>query len=216
MSARRRREWNVPRISDGRAPALPSSPSQKERYRRILRAAAEHGARYGLERIQILDVAKDADVAIATLYRYFPSKTVLFTALLHSQVERLDRAVAQVRPGQTPAEAVGQLLVQASRRLLERPLLAQAMLQSNNATVAGGSPALAVTGAFADLILRVAGIASPTEHDLQLVRIIEQTWYGSLISELNGHIPAEQAEEDTLLACRLLLADLGREAASSR
>jgi len=206
----------VPRLSDGRAPAQPSSPSQKERYRRILRAAAEHGARHGLDRIQILDVAKDADVAIATLYRYFPSKTVLFTALLHSQVEGLDRAVAKVKPGQSPPEAVGQVLIEASRRLLERPLLAQAMLQSNNATVAGESPALAVTGAFADLILRVAGIDSPTAHDLRLVRIIEQTWYGSLISELNGHISAEEAEEDTLLACRLLLSDLGRDATPSR
>jgi AcrR family transcriptional regulator len=206
----------VPRVSDGRAPAQPSSPSQKERYRRILRAAADHGARYGLDRIQILDVAKDADVAIATLYRYFPSKTVLFTALLHSQVEGLDRTVPKRQPGQEPADAVGQMLVEAGRRLLERPLLAQAMLQSNNATVAGDSPALAVTGAFADLMLRVAGIDSPTPHDRRLLRIIEQTWYGSLISELNGHISAAEAEEDTLLACRLLLAELGRDAATSR
>ena len=35
------------------------------------------------------DVAKDAGVAIATLYRYFPSKTHLFTALMGAQVERL-------------------------------------------------------------------------------------------------------------------------------
>jgi hypothetical protein len=84
------------------------------------------------------------------------------------------------------------------------------MLQSNNATVAGGSPALAVTGAFADLILRVAGVEEPTPHDLRLVRLVEQTWYGVLTSELNNHIGAEEAEGDTLLACRLLLADLGR------
>jgi hypothetical protein len=73
-----------------------------------------------------------------------------------------------------------------------------------------------VTSAFADLILRVAGIDSPTAHDLRLVRIVEQTWYGSLISELNGHISAAEAEEDTLLACRLLLGDLGRGETPSR
>ena len=200
----------MPRVAEGRPPALPSSPGQKDRYRRILRAAAEHGATYGFDRIQMLDIAKDAGVAIATLYRYFPSKTVLFTALLHSQVERVDRAAIEVQPGQTPADAVAQVLNYASRRLLERPLLAQAMLQSNNATVAGDSPTMAVTGAFADLILRVAGVDQPTAQDLRLVRLIEQTWYGVLTSELNNHIGADEAEEDTLLACRLLLADLGR------
>jgi AcrR family transcriptional regulator len=201
---------NVPRVAEGRAPAEPSSPGQRDRYRRILRAAAEHGATHGFDRIQMLDVAKDAGVAIATLYRYFPSKTILFTALLHSQVERLDQTVVEVRSGQAPADAVAGVLNDASRRLLQRPLLAQAMLQSNNATVAGESPSLAVTGAFADLIVRVAGVAEPTEHDLRLVRLIEQTWYGVLTSQLTGHITAAEAEDDTELACQLLLGELGR------
>lgn len=200
----------MPRVAESRTPAQPSSPGQKDRYRRILHAAALHGAANGFDRIQMLDVAKDAGVAIATLYRYFPSKTILFTAVLHSQVERLDRVAVEVQPGQAPPDAVAEVLVAASRQLLQRPLLAQAMLQSNNATVAGESPSMAVTSAFAELILRVAGVGEPTGHDLRLVRLIEQTWYGVLISELNGHISAEQAERDTVLACRLLLADLGR------
>ncbi|HWU21379.1 MAG TPA: TetR family transcriptional regulator [Nocardioides sp.] len=196
-------------MAEGREPAVPSSAGQRERYRRILHAAAEHGARHGFDRIQMLDVAKDAGVAIATLYRYFPSKTVLYTALLHSQVERLDRASAEVRPGQRPSEAVADVLIDAGRRLMERPRLAQAMLQSNNATVAGEAPSMAVTGAFADLILRVAGVGDPTAHDERLVRLIEQTWYGVLTSQLNGHVSAAEAEGDITLACRLLLADLG-------
>nr|WP_202505683.1 TetR family transcriptional regulator [Amycolatopsis rubida] len=202
----------VPRVAENRAPATPSSPAQQERYRRILRAAADHGAEHGLDRIQMLDVARDAGVAIATLYRYFPSKTILFTALLHSQIEQLDRNSVPVEPGQEPAEAVARVLVEAARRLLERPRLAQAMLQSNNATVAGESPTMAAAVEFADLILRVAGVAEAGEHDRRLVRLIEQTWYGVLTSQLNGHITAEEAEADTVLACRLLLAELGRPA----
>jgi AcrR family transcriptional regulator len=189
---------------------MPSSPGQKDRYRRILRAAAEHGATHGLDRIQMLDVARDAGVAIATLYRYFPSKAALFTAVLRDQVERLDRASVAPPSGREPAEAVGQMLVEASRMLLRQPLLTQAMLQSNNATLAGEAPASAVSGAFADLILRVGGVSAPSPHDLRLVRLIEQTWYGVLISQLNGHVSAEDAESDTLLASRLLLADFGR------
>lgn len=197
----------MPRIAEHREPAVPSSVGQRERYRRILRAAADHGARHGLERVQMVDVAKDAGVALATLYRYFPSKTILYTSLLHSQVDRLDRSTPRVQPGQLPSEAVAAVLIQVGHRLAMTPLLAQAMLQSNNASVASETPGMAVTNAFADLILRVAGIAAPTEHHLRLVRLIEQTWYGALISELNGHIDAVQAEADTSLACQLLLAD---------
>lgn len=204
------------RSAASRAPAQPNSPEQEERRRRILRAAAKHGAAYGPEGIQMIDVAKDAGVAIATLYRYFPSKAILFTALLHSQVERLDELSPAVQPGESPADAVARVLVDASRHLSQRPLLARVMFQSNNVTVAGRASTMAVTGAFAELILRVAGVDRPTAHDRRLVRLIEQTWYGVLISELDDHISAEEAEEDTVLACRLLLADLGAEAGPTR
>lgn len=197
----------MPRIAENREPAIPSSPGQRERYRRILRAAAAHGARHGLERVQMVDVAKDAGVALATLYRYFPSKTILYTSLLHSQVDRLDRDTTEIPPSQLPSEAVAAVLIEVSHRLLRTPLLASAMLQSNNASVASDTPGAGVTDAFANLILRVGGIDEPTEHHHRLVRLIEQTWYGVLISQLNGHIGPEEAETDTSLACQLLLTD---------
>ena len=50
----------VPRLAEDRPPAEPSSRDQKDRYDRILRAAARHGAEKGLERVQMLDVARDA------------------------------------------------------------------------------------------------------------------------------------------------------------
>lgn len=204
----------MPRIAENREPAVPSSPGQRERYRRILRTAAEHGARDGLERVQMVDVAKDAGVALATLYRYFPSKTILYTSLLHSQVDQLDRATAGVQPGQLPSEAVAAVLIQIAERLMRTPLLAHAMLQSNNAAVASEAPGVAVTNAFATLIARVAGITDPSEHQLRLVRLIEQAWYGVLISRLNGVVNAEEAEGDTCLACQLLLADFDTGAES--
>lgn len=195
----------MPRIAEARPPAEPSSPEQKERHRRILRAAAKHGAEKGLDRMQMHDVAKDAGVAIATLYRYFPSKTHLFTALMGAQVERLSELTSTSRPGTDPIEAVSDLLVGAGRELLARPLLAHAMLQSNNASVAQSGSA--VTNVFGDLILQTLGVDDPDEEQVRLVRIVEAAWYGVLISALNRHITAEQAEDDTRLACRRLLSD---------
>lgn len=153
------------------------------------------------------DVAKDAGVAIATLYRYFPSKTVLFTSLMGAQVERLaDLRVDTVASGD-PEEAVAALLLDAGRQLLSRPLLAHAMLQSNNATVAQEGSEEGITQPFIDLILSTAGIAHPTEEQRRVVRLLQATWYGVLISALNDHITTDQAEQDTQLACRLMLAE---------
>lgn len=197
------------RVAENRTPALPITEGQKERYRRILRAAAAHGATHGLEHTQMTDVAKDAGVAIGTLYRYFPSKSFLFTALMRSQVEGLSRIALDLPPGSSPADAVARLLTEANRRLLRRPLLVHAMLHSNNAMVAGDLPAFALTDVFADLIMEVAGVRDASPYDRRLVRLVEQTWYGILTSQLTGHISEEEGEIDTIVACRLLLADLG-------
>ncbi len=198
----------MPRIAEARASAEPSSPGQKARYQRILRAAARQGAKNGLERVQMHDVAKEAGVAIATLYRYFPSKTHLFTAVMADQVARLEEASFEAQPGQDPVDAVAELLIEASRQLLRRPLLANAMMQSNNAAHASTvSDAVRIDSAFRELILRTLGLDEPTDHDLRLVRLLEQGWYGVLTQSLNMRVELADAEADIRLACRLLLAD---------
>jgi AcrR family transcriptional regulator len=195
----------LPRIAEHRAPAEPTTPEQHERVQRILRAAAHHGAAKGLERMQMADVARDAGVAIATLYRYFPSKTALFTGVMRDRVQRL-RDNLEDFPSDEPVEAVAELLVRAGRELLRRPLLAHAMMTSNNALAA--DPHSGVTEAFKALLYTVAGIAEPTEDEARLLRIVEQAWYGILTTVLNGVIDAREAEVDTRLATRLLLGDL--------
>lgn len=198
----------MPRIAEARPAAEPSSPGQKARHQRILRAAARQGAEHGLERVQMLDVAREAGVAIGTLYRYFPSKTHLFTAVMADQVSRLEDATVAAKPGQDQVEAVADLLVGASRQLLARPLLANAMMQSNNAAHASTvADAGRIDNAFRDLILRTLGLDEPTEHDLRLVRLLEQGWYGVLTSCLNMRVEMAEAEADIRLSCRLLLAD---------
>ncbi len=200
----------MPRIAEGRSPAEPTSLEQKHRYARILRVATEHGMRQPMERVQMTEVARDAGVAIATLYRYFPSKRALFTAALHAQVSRLTTTLVPRDESVSAAEAVADVLVRAGEQLLARPLLAQTMLQSNNASVGaveqGGT---GVTRAFRRALLLAADIEAPDDLDERLIRVVEQTWYGIIISVLNGFISAEEAEVDTRMACARLLIDLG-------
>lgn len=202
----------MPRVAEERIPAEPTSAEQKARYRRILAAAARHGAAKGIERVQMHDVAREAGVAIATLYRYFPSKTHLFTALMRSQVYRLSELSVQPRAGDTPEAGVARLLVRAGEELMRNPLLAHAMIQSNNAMVAQ-TPGAAVTEDFVDLMLQAAGIEDATPHDRKLCGLLDQAWYGIVIAALNGVIDEDQLRADTELICRLILSD--RKSASA-
>ncbi|MEV4299107.1 TetR family transcriptional regulator [Microbispora rosea] len=206
----------MPRIAEVRAPAEPSSPEQRARHLRILRAAARMGAEKGLERVQMHEVAKEAGVAIATLYRYFPSKTHLFTAVMAEQIDRFEESLPQPEPGTAPEDAVADVLVLASRQLLRRPALAAAMLQSANAANAAANP-VADTGridrTFRQIVLRTLGIREPTVMDVTLIRLLMQCWHGVLQSSLNGLSSVPDTESDIRIACRLLLAPRSNAAA---
>lgn len=79
----------MPRIAEARDAAEPSSVEQRARHERILKAAAHLGAGKDLERVQMQEVAKLAGVAVGTLYRYFPSKTHLFVAVMVDQIGQM-------------------------------------------------------------------------------------------------------------------------------
>jgi AcrR family transcriptional regulator len=186
----------VPRVGESRVPAEPSSAGQKARYRRILRAASRLGARDELERVQMQDVAREAGVAIATLYRYFPSKIHLFAAVMRSQVLRLHEEAVSPAPGQDPVTAVADLLIRIGREMLDHPQLSLSMIQANNL-------AQKVPGSASDQIDADQG-ESPDHR--RRARLVILCWFGVLMTVLNGRTPAGEAELDTRRACELLLA----------
>ena len=182
----------MPRLSVARPPARPSTDEQHARQERMLRAAARLGSRLPLERVQMSEVAAEADVALGTLYRYYPSKHHLFAGLLMTRMAEL------APPRGRGAEAVADLLGDACRALLARPLLASAMITSVNVVRAGQSAQGETT--LRDLIAQVADT-----DDLALARIVEQAAYGVFTWAAAGEIAPLQAEADVRRACLLLL-----------
>lgn len=196
----------MPRIAAARPPAEPSSPEQHDRRQRILRTAVRIGSEKPLERVQMHEVAKASEVAIGTLYRYFPSKIHLFAAVMAAQVDRFRESIRPV-PGAAPEDVVSELLVAASKELLRRPVLATSMLQSaNTANVATVSDAIKIDSTFRAIVLESLGIEVPSVQDVTLVRLLMQCWYGVLQSSLNGRASMADVENDIRMACRLLLA----------
>lgn len=185
----------MPRLSVARPPARPSTGEQHARQERMLRAAARLGSRLPLDRVQMSEVATEAGVALGTLYRYYPSKHHLFAGLLMSRMALLEP------PAETGALGVADLMGDACRALLTRPLLASAMITSVNVVRAAESTPSDTR--LRDLIARVAGT-----DDVDLARIVEQTAYGVFTWAAAGEITAEQAEADVRRACGLLLEGL--------
>ncbi|MFQ6230186.1 TetR family transcriptional regulator [Nocardia sp. NPDC002869] len=190
----------MPRIAEPREPGRPTTTSQRERRRAILRAAARLGAEQGLEHVQMSDIAAAAGVALGTLYRYYPSKHHLYSGVLESAVA--DLPVPEAIPGD-PVGAVADLLESAVTGLLRRPLLGRAMLVSANAVRSAGPVAVDTT--LRDRILAAAGIGVADEADQQLARLAEQCAYGILTWATAGQLSAEQAVADMRRAATLLL-----------
>src|SRR3981081_300589 len=94
------------------------------RHEAILSAARDIAAERGMAAVQIAPVAERAGVAAGTVYRYFPSKTDLVTALVAALSEREMTALegaAKAAPGPLSALAAA-ITTFAARALAGRRL----------------------------------------------------------------------------------------------
>ncbi len=60
---------------------------------RVVEGALRAIAAYGLTKLTVDDVAREAGISRATLYRYFPGRGAVLTAVVHSETERLQRGL---------------------------------------------------------------------------------------------------------------------------
>ncbi|GAA4545253.1 TetR/AcrR family transcriptional regulator [Pseudonocardia xishanensis] len=191
-----------------RAPAEPVGPVQSKRRQRVLSVAAELGERDGFDRVQMMDIAKGAGVAIGTLYRYFPSKSQLYSIVLYEELHRF--AASWVSPpGPDAVGEVGEHLVLLTRRLATRPRLAAAMIQCATAgyVTASLSEVAMQQLPLRQSILRAINAHDPTEEECNRVKLLQYAWWGVFVSIIDGKTTPAEGEGEIRLAARLLLAN---------
>jgi AcrR family transcriptional regulator len=160
----------------------------------------------GYEAVGMREVATRANVALGTLYRYFPSKDALLVAAWVEWASAIERQVTR-RPlrGQTPAERTYDLLRRATRALEREPRLAEAVLSAGNSAEPG------VQDEYRDLVALVARLLSaamapigePVASDVR--DILSHVWSSALRSWTSGTGTAADVYEILSDACHLLL-----------
>jgi AcrR family transcriptional regulator len=185
----------------------PLTERQEARRRRILHSSAELAARGGFDAVQMREVAEISDVALGTLYRYFPSKVHLLVATMQDQLRRLHETLRKRPPTvQEPSARVAQTLMRAFRALQREPHLAEAMVRALTFADRSVSPEVdAVSHLTTAIILDAMGLTvPPTPAQLSAIRVIEYTWHSALISWLSGRASIDQVEIDIETVCRLI------------
>ncbi|UMG92323.1 TetR family transcriptional regulator [Nocardioides sp. TF02-7] len=100
----------------------PGSAAQRDRRKRILDATYQLAKEGGFDAVQMRAVAEQADVALGTLYRYFPSKIHLLVSALARQLgEAQQRLQSREIPGDTSADRVLYVLKRLTRGMQGDP-----------------------------------------------------------------------------------------------
>jgi AcrR family transcriptional regulator len=183
------------------------SPAQRDRRKRILDATMALASKGGFDAVQMRAVAERADVALGTLYRYFPSKIhLLVTALIREFGRALERLERTPIPGETQAEGVLYVLSRNTRSLQRDPQLTEAMTRAFMFADTSVAAEVTEVGRLLERMLTAAmGVEEPSEEDKAIARVIGDVWLSNLVAWVTRRASAEDVSNRLELTVRLLL-----------
>lgn len=186
-----------------------SSNAQRERRKRILDATLALASKGGYEAVQMRAVAERADVAVGTLYRYFPSKVHLLVSALAREFERIESRARS--PGRSPLERMQLILGQITKAMQRDPLLTEAMTRAFMFADASAAAEVDQVGKLMDtLFARAMTDGEPTEDELAISRVISDVWLSNLVAWLTRRSSATDVAKRLELTVELLLGDGSR------
>ena len=183
------------------------SAAQRERRKRILDATLALASKGGYEAVQMRTVAERADVALGTLYRYFPSKIHLLVGALTMEMDQIqDKLDRKPIPGETPTDRMLYVLSRVTRNLQRDPLLTEAMTRAFMfADPSAASEVNAVAGQMVRMFTKAMHDGEPSAEDIAIARVIGDVWLSNLVAWVTRRASADDVSSRLELATRLLL-----------
>ena len=191
-----------------------TSAAQRDRHRRILDTTIALASEGGFDAVQMRVVADRADVALGTLYRYFPSKIHLLVSALGREFERANEAAERhPAPGDTAADRVMHVLGRTTQTLQRDPHLTEALTRAFMFADASVAAEIEVVERQVTRLLlraiRPGGSDAETGGDrtrsVEVARVIGDVWLASLVKWVTGRASAEDVSGSMEVAVRLLL-----------
>jgi len=183
--------------------------SQAARRERVIRAAQELAADGGYDAVQMRDVASRGEVALGTIYRYFPSKDALLLAVMVQWLGDLEQRVTRHPPaGATTVDRIMDVLGRAVRSMDREPRLTRAVIA---AMTAGDPASVDAIGEVTAAMARIMQAAFPEDVDPALeaaaAKVLGHVWWSATISWANGMgdsawVAAELRQASELIADR--------------
>ncbi|MFE3189153.1 cholesterol catabolism transcriptional regulator KstR [Nocardia sp. NPDC059240] len=182
-----------------------SSAAQRDRRKRILDATLALASKGGYDAVQMRAVAERADVAVGTLYRYFPSKVHLLVSALAREFESFEGRRKPLA-GATPQERMHLLLTQVTRAMQRDPLLTEAMTRAFMFADASAAAEVDRVGKVMDrFFARALSDEVPSDRQLAIARVISDVWLSNLVAWLTRRASATDVTERLELTVDLLI-----------
>jgi TetR/AcrR family transcriptional regulator, cholesterol catabolism regulator len=183
--------------------------SQAARRERVIRAAQELAAEGGYDAVQMRDVASRGEVALGTIYRYFPSKDALLLSVMVQWLGDLEQRVTRHPPtGATTVDRIMDVLGRAVGSMDREPRLTRAVIA---AMTAGDPASVDAIGEVTAAMARIMEAAFPEHVDPALeaaaAKVLGHVWWSATISWANGMgdstwVVAELRQASELIADR--------------
>jgi AcrR family transcriptional regulator len=199
------------RISGAAAPSAPAaelgSAAQRDRRKRILDATLALASKGGYDAVQMRTVAERADVALGTLYRYFPSKIHLLVSGLAREFEQTqEKLERRPIPGDSPYERMLYVLGRITRSMQREPMLTEAMTRAFMfADPSAAAEVNAVARLMEQILTRAMHDGEPSADDKAIARVIGDVWLSNLVAWVTRRASADDVSNHLELAARLLL-----------